>query len=88
MNCYFPTDPQSILYNVEELSTVLDQIEYILDDNVYNDCITGGDFNSPIMMKIKVGQVKVKVTKPDTHHPRRPAWYKATQENADDYTRT
>ena len=25
MNCYFPTDPQTIQYNDEELSTVLDE---------------------------------------------------------------
>ena len=37
LNCYFPTDPQTIQYNDEELSTVLEEIENILDNNVFDD---------------------------------------------------
>ena len=44
-NCYFPTDPQTIQFEDEELSTVLENIENLLDTNSYDDCILGGDFN-------------------------------------------
>ena len=45
LNCYFPTDPQTLQYNDEELTVVLEEIENILDNNVFDDCIVGGDFN-------------------------------------------
>ena len=45
INCYFPTDPRTLVFNDEELSAVLDEIEKILDSNVFDDCIVGGDFN-------------------------------------------
>ena len=45
INCYFPTDPQTIQFDDEELIKVLDDIESILDNNVYDDCLLGGDFN-------------------------------------------
>ena len=44
-NCYFPTDPQILQYNDEELNEVLNEIENILDNNVFDDCVIGGDFN-------------------------------------------
>ena len=44
-NCYFPTDPQSLQFDDQELSIVLDEIENILDSSVFDDCILGGDFN-------------------------------------------
>ena len=45
INCYLPTDPQTLQIENEELSTVLEEIENILDSNVYDDCLLGGDFN-------------------------------------------
>ena len=42
--------------------------------------------HSPIMMKIKVDKVKKKVKPADIPLPRRPAWYKATQDHKDQYT--
>ena len=45
LNCYFPTDPQTVVFNDEELSAVLNEIENILDNNDFADCILGGDFN-------------------------------------------
>ena len=45
INCYFPTDPQTIQYDNIELVTVLTEIENILDSNSYDDCVLGGDLN-------------------------------------------
>ena len=45
LNCYFPTDPHSIVYDDQELNIILDEIERILYNNVYDDCIVGGDLN-------------------------------------------
>ena len=45
INCYFPTDPQTIQYNEAELFLVLTEIENILDSSSFDDCILGGDFN-------------------------------------------
>ena len=45
LNCYFPTDPQTIQYDDSELLEVLDEIESILDNNDFDDCIIGGDLN-------------------------------------------
>ena len=45
LNCYFPTDPQTMQYDDEELVQVLEEIENVLDNNVFDDCIIGGDFN-------------------------------------------
>ena len=45
INCYFPTDPQTINFDDEELKEAQKHIENILDNNVFDDCILGGDFN-------------------------------------------
>ena len=45
LNCYFPTDPQTLEYDDSELVGVLDEIEAILDKNDFDDCIIGGDLN-------------------------------------------
>ena len=45
LNCYFPTDPQTLVFDDNELSTVLNDIENVLDNNSFDDCILGGDFN-------------------------------------------
>ena len=34
-----------MVFNDEELSAVLNEIENILDNNDFDDCILGGDFN-------------------------------------------
>lgn len=44
-NCYMPTDPQTIMYDEVELQPVLAEIENILDNNSFDDCILGGDLN-------------------------------------------
>ena len=44
-NCYFPTDPQTVQYDDGELVEVLNELEYILDNNEFDDCIIGGDLN-------------------------------------------
>ena len=44
-NCYLPTDPKTIQYNDVELISVLNEVEKILDENIFDDCILGGDFN-------------------------------------------
>ena len=44
-NCYLPTDPRTIQYDDAELLNVLNEIENILDNNSFDDCILGGDFN-------------------------------------------
>ena len=44
-NCYLPTDPQTVHYDDAELLSVLTEIENILDNNTFDDCILGGDFN-------------------------------------------
>ena len=160
LNCYFPTDPQTIHYNDEELVAVQNEIENILDNNVFDDCVVGGDFNfdkrrlngfticmkdflsrlglfstwekfpidfthlhvdsksssvidhffvnkrlldliedagpvhlgdnlsrhSPIMMKLKLPEILLKKIQPDVPTLRRPAWYKASQEEKEQYT--
>ena len=48
INCYFPTDSLAVVYNDQELIEVLAEIEKILDNNTYDDCIIGGDFNFDI----------------------------------------
>ena len=45
INCYFPTDPQTLNFDDQELREVQDNIENILDNNLFDDCILGGDFN-------------------------------------------
>ena len=45
LNCYFPTDPQVLQHDDQELLEVLEDIENILDKNLFDDCIIGGDFN-------------------------------------------
>ena len=45
VNCYFPTDPQSLKYNDSDLELVLNELENILDNNSFDDCIVGGDIN-------------------------------------------
>ena len=42
INCYFPTDPLTINFDDQELKEVQDNIEYILDNNLFDDCILGG----------------------------------------------
>ena len=162
-NCYFPTDSQTIQFDDEELSTVLNEIENLLDNNCFDDCILGGDFNydtrrtsgyancmknflsrigiisvwdkftvdythvhtdlksfavldhffvnqrlldqivdaapvhlgdnlsrhSPIMMKLKLDQiVTIKTKQSGKSRLRKPAWYKATQDDRNNYTDT
>ena len=48
INCYFPTDSLTIVYSDQELIEVLAEIEKVLDNNIYDDCIIGGDFNFDI----------------------------------------
>ena len=45
INCYFPTDPQTLQFDDQELLTVLEELENVLDNNIYDDCILGGDLN-------------------------------------------
>ena len=45
INCYFPTDPQTLQFNDDELEAVLKEVEDILDNNSFDDCIIGGDIN-------------------------------------------
>ena len=161
INCYFPTDPQTVQFNDDELLAAQNEIENILDNNVFDDCIVGGDFNfdsrrnsgfsismnnfltrlgivsvwtkfpadfthlhidsksssvidhfflnqrlldlvedagpvhlgdnlsrhSPIMMKLRLPQVATShYNQPGMKIPRRPAWYKASQDDKDQYT--
>ena len=44
-NCYMPTDPQTIIYEEVELLPILDEIDKILDNNLFDDCVLGGDLN-------------------------------------------
>ena len=44
-NCYFPTDQQTVQYDEVELLPVLTEVENILDNNLFDDLILGGDFN-------------------------------------------
>ena len=45
INCYFPTDPRTLIYKGEELPQVLEEIEHILQICSYDDCVLGGDLN-------------------------------------------
>ena len=40
-----PTDPQTVNYDEADLITVLNEIENILDNSSFDDCIIGRDFN-------------------------------------------
>ena len=160
LNCYFPTDPQTLQYDDSELISVLDEMEKILDNNEFDDCLIGGDLNfdnsrgsgftktvrdfmsrvgicsiwekfpidfthlhtdlksvsvldhflvnhklldhiedagpvhlgdnlsrhSPIMMKLKLPAITARAPQPPALRPRRPAWYKATEEQKSGYT--
>ena len=45
INCYMPTDPQTIQYDNQELLTVLSEVEKIMDTAEYDDVVWMGDFN-------------------------------------------
>ena len=45
INCYMPTDPQTIQYDSQELLIVLSEIEKILDSADYDDVALMGDLN-------------------------------------------
>ena len=45
LNCYFPPDPQTIIYNDDELSEMQNEIETILNSTEYDDVIIGCDSN-------------------------------------------
>ena len=159
-NCYFPTDPQTLQYDDSELVQVLNEIENILDNNEFDDCLIGGDLNfdpsrisgfantvrnfmsrlgissvwetfpvdfthlhtdskstsvldhflvnqrlldlvedagpvhlgdnlsrhSPIMMRLRLPAIQARAPQPAIPRTRKPAWYKATQEDKDHYT--
>ena len=40
-----PTDPQTVHYDEADLASVLNEIENILDNSTFDDCIIAGDFN-------------------------------------------
>ena len=160
INCYCPTDPQTVHYDNVELQTILLEVESILDSNLYDDCILGGDLNydrrrasgfvavlddffekiglfsvwdkfpvdfthihtdnkstsivdhffmnqrlldlvqdagpvhlgdnrsrhSPIMMKIRFEDIPTKIKEPKPTRSRTPAWYKATEDDKNQYT--
>ena len=44
-NCYMPTDPQTLIYDEVELRPILEELEELLDNNTFDDCIIGGDLN-------------------------------------------
>ena len=155
INCYLPNDPRTMQFDDGELSAVLDDIENVLDNNQFEDCILGGDFNydprsltgftsiindfmlrvglqsvwtkfpieythihtddkstaildhffvndnllnkvqdagvihlgdnhsrhSPIMIKIKLPSISLKPDRPNIQQFRRPAWYKANDDD-------
>ena len=159
-NCYFPTDPRTLQYDDGELTQVLEEIESILDNNEFDDCLIGGDLNfdnsrisgfantvrdfmtklgissvwekypvdfthihtdlkstsvldhflvnqrlldhvvdagpvhlgdnlsrhSPIMMKLELPAITARQPQPEIKGRRKPSWYKATQEQRDEYT--
>ena len=45
INTYMPTDPQTIVYDDEELVTVLNEVEKIMDTAEYDDVAWVGDLN-------------------------------------------
>ena len=45
ISVYLPTDPQTQNYEAEELLAVLGEIENIMDNAEYDDCIVQGDLN-------------------------------------------
>ena len=45
INCYFPTDPQTIQFDNVDLSEVLSEIESVMDTTEFDDVILAGDFN-------------------------------------------
>ena len=45
MNAYFPTDPQTISFNDEELSSLLKEAESIMDCSEFDHILWAGDFN-------------------------------------------
>ena len=155
-----PTDPKTIQYNDVELLSVLNEVEKILDENIFDDCILGGNFNfdkrrntgfvnevstfldkigllsvwekfpidfthlhtdlksssildnflcyhayldkvsdagpvhlgdnrsrhSPIMMKVDLGNIPTKQPAQEPRSCRKPAWYKSSEENINEYT--
>ena len=161
INCYMPTDPQTIQYNDKELLNVLTEIENMMDIEDYDDVACMGDFNwdktrnsgfaatmdnfvsrlglvdvwdkfpisytrihtdlrststldrflvnerlldcivdagvihlgdnpsrhSPIVMKLNLGAIPA-MSNHSEKVPKRPAWYKADQEQLNEYTVT
>ena len=45
MNSYFPTDPQTLNFNDDELAEVLREAEEVLDNSEYDHVLWGGDLN-------------------------------------------
>ena len=44
INAYFPTDPQLINYDDNELQQILNQVESIMDNSEFDEVIFGADF--------------------------------------------
>ena len=45
INTYMPVDPQTILYDKEDLINVLQEVEKVMDTADYDDVVWAGDFN-------------------------------------------
>ena len=45
INTYFPTDPQRINYEENDLQNILNDIESIMDNSQFDEVILGGDLN-------------------------------------------
>ena len=45
MNAYFPTDPQTLSFNDEDLSSLLKEAESIMDCSKFDHVVWAGDFN-------------------------------------------
>ena len=46
INCYMPTDPQTIVYDITEMFSLLAELEKIVDTADYDDVIWIGVMNS------------------------------------------
>ena len=159
INTYMPVDPQTIMYDKEDLTNVLLEVEKVMDTADYDDVVWAGDFNwdrgrntgfaqilenfvskiclkdvwekypvnythihtdlkststldrimvnerllsyivdagvmhfgdnpsrhSPIILKLNLGEIPLNVPY-SISKQRRPAWYKAKEEDIDEYT--
>ena len=57
INCYFPCDPRNENFDDSELLEVLAEVEYIMDNTIFDDILWQGDLNWDMSRNSEFGVV-------------------------------